>query len=148
MKNSAFIKLNGQEDSQYIDIFTEYGVSFLKGSYLTLLKKSSSKGYVENDSRLQHGVQMVAKAKYARYQKRSLSVTILLEASNESQFSDRFEAFQDKISQGLFLLKIPSKSRVFKLVYNDLKIKQEFRFNMATFTLELTEPNPEDRIKL
>ena len=145
MKNSAFIKLAGEQDSAYVDIFVQYGVSFVKNSYLTLLKKSASKGYVENDSRIEHGVQMVAKPQYAKYQKRGLSLTILLEADSASQFSQRLEDFTDKISQGLFYLKIPSKARVFKLVYNDMKPKQEYRNFRATFTLELTEPNPNDR---
>lgn len=148
MKNSAFIKLAGEADSAYVDIFTEYGVSFLKGSYLTLLKKSSAKGYVENESRLAHGVQMVAKPAYAKYSKRTLSLTILLEAGSSSQFSSRLEAFQDKLLQGLFYLKVPSKNRIFKLVYNDIKPKQEYRENRATFTLELTEPNPQDRLSI
>lgn len=148
MKNSAFIKLPDDEDTQYVDIYTEYGVSFLKGAYLTLLNKSASKGYVENDSRLQHGVQLVAKPKYAKYQKRTVTVGLLLEAATASEFSDRFEAFTSKISQGIFYLKIPSKNRIFKLVYNDIKIKQQFRGNRATFTLEITEPNPQDRLSI
>lgn len=148
MKNSAFIKLEGEEDSQYIDIFDEYGVSFMKGEYLKLLSKAATKSYVENESRLQHGVQMIAKPKYARFQKRTVSCSILMEASSASQFSSRFEAFTEKVSQGLFYLKIPSKNRIFKLVYSDLKIKQEYRGNRATFTLEMTEPNPNDRLSI
>ena len=148
MKNSAFIKLAGEADSAYVDIFTEYGVSFLKGSYLTLLKKSPSKSYVENDSRLSHGVQIVAKPAYAKYAKRTLALTFLLEANSAAQFSSRFEAFQDKLLQGMFFLKIPSKNRIFKLVYNDIKPKQEYRGNRAIFTLELTEPNPQDRLSI
>ena len=148
MKNSAFIKLADEEDSQYIDIYTEYGVSFMKGSYLTLLKKSASKGYVKNDSRLRHGVQMVAKAKYAKFSERTLSLSFLMEANTASQFTERYEAFEAKVYQGLFFLKIPSKNRVFKLVCNDIKPKQEYFGNRATFTLELTEPNPNDRLSI
>lgn len=143
MKNSAFIKLADEEN--FVDIYTTYGISFVKGSWLTLLKKSQSKGYVENDSRLEHGVRMVAKPEYAKFAKRSLSLTILLEASSASEFSSRLEAFTQKVSQGLFFLKVPSKDRVFKLVYTDLKIKQEYRNFKATFTLEITEPNCNDR---
>lgn len=148
MKNSAFIRLADETDDKYVDIYETYGVSFLKGSYLTFLKKSASKGFVENDSRLEHGVQMVTNPDYAKYSKRTVSVSLLMEASSASQFSSRFEAFQDKIMQGLFYLKIPSICRVFKLVYSDLKIKQEYRRNFATFTLEMTEPNPQDRISV
>lgn len=148
MKNSAFIRLADESDDKYVDIYDTYGVSFLKGSYLALLKKSASKDFVENDSRLEHGVQMVAKPDYAKYSKRTVSVSIIMEANTSAQFSTRFETFQDKIMQGLFYLKIPSVNRVFKLVYSDLKIKQEYRGNFATFTLEMVEPNPQDRLSI
>ena len=148
MKNSAFIKLAEEADSQYVDIYTQYGVSFIKGAYLQLLKRSASKSYVENDSSLDNGVQMVAKQRYGKYQKKSVSVQFLLEASDRQQYVSRVEGFIDKISQGLFCLKIPSLYRVFRLVYTDIKIKQEFRNNHATFTLEMVEPNPMDRVNL
>ena len=145
MKNSAFIKLADEWEGSYVDIYTKYGVSFVKGSYLQLIRKGASKGYVTNESRLQHGVRMVAKPEYAKYKSRSVSVTILLEASSRRDYVNKIEAFTEKISQGLFCLKIPSCYRVFRLVYTDMKIKQEFRNNHATFTLEMTEPNPDDR---
>lgn len=148
MKNSAFIKLSGEADSAYRDIFTNYGVSFLKGSYLTLIMKSGSKGYVMNNSRLAHGVQVVATSTYAKYNARTLSLTFLMEASSVTDFVTKLENFTDLLNSGLFYLKVPSKKRVFKLVYNNIKPKQEFRNNKATFTLELTEPNPQDRVTL
>ena len=148
MKNSAFIKLDGEEDNAYVDIYTSYGVSFIKGAYINLVKKAASKGYVENSSRLAHGVQMLASPKYARYSSKQVSVNILLEADSLQQYVTRIEDFTDKISQGLFCLKIPSLHRIFKLVYNDIKIKQEFRNNRAIFTLEMIEPNTEERIAI
>lgn len=148
MKNSAFIRLAGETDAQYVDIFTTYGVSFIKGEYLKLISKAASKGYVSNSSRLQHGVQMLAKPAYAKYASRTVSLQILLEAGSASEYVNRIEAFTDKISQGLIFLKIPSRHRIFKLVYNDMKPKQEFMDNRATFTLEMTEPNVNDRITI
>lgn len=145
MKGSAFIKLNGEEDSAYVDIFDTYGVSFMKGSYVELLKPASTKGYVKNESRLANGVQYVAKPTYAYVAEKKLTVTIYLEASTVSQYVTRLEGFLDKISQGLFLLKIPSRFRVFKLVYSDIKNIKEYSNQFATFTLELIEPNPKDR---
>ena len=148
MKNSAFIKLDGEADSAYRDIYTNYGVSFVKGSYLTLIMKSASKGYVQNNSRLSHGVQLLASSGYAKYNSRTLSLTLLMEASTVAQFVTRLENFTDLLNSGLFFLKVPSKKRVFKLVYSNLKPKQEFKNNKATFTLDLMEPNPQDRVVL
>ena len=153
MKGSAFIKRAEGEGSatdsrSYVDIYDNYGVSFVKGSYLTLIKKSAAKDYVVNNSRLEDGVQIVASSDYAKYNSRSFSVTILLEASSREQFVSRIENFTEKIARGAFYLKVPSVKRVFLLVYNDMEIKQEFRKYKATFTLKLTEPNPTDRTVL
>ena len=148
MKGSAFIRLASEQDSAYVDVYDTYGVSFVKGSYLTLVKKSASKGYVTNDSRLNNGVQMVADSDYAKLSSRQFSVTILMEASTKANFVTYLENFTAKISNGLIFLKIPSVKRVFKLVYNDMDIKQEYRGNKATFTLKLTEPDPTDRVTL
>ena len=145
MKNSAFVKLAGEDNTSYVDIYTEYGVSFIKGAYLQLLKRPASKGYVTNDSVLANGVQVLAKPKYAKYGSKNVSVKILLEAGSRQQYIDRLERFMAKISQGLFCLKIPSYHRVFRLVYTDIKISQEFRNYRATFTLEMTDPNVDNR---
>ena len=105
MKNNAFIKLASEADSAYEDIYIVYGVSFIKGAYIEMLKRSASKDYVKNESRLSDGSSYVAKPQYAKYQEKTFSVQILLEASSRSQFSSRFEAFCDKISNGMFFLK-------------------------------------------
>lgn len=146
MKNSAFIKLASEADSAYEDIYTVYGVSFVKGSYLQLLNTSGAKEYASNDSRLQHGVQYVASPQYAKRTEKKISLDIVIEASTRAQFISRYEAFTERISNGLFFLKIPSFFRVFKLVYSNIAVKQEYRNKWATFTLELKEPNPKDRI--
>lgn len=148
MKNSAFIKLSSESDSAYVDIFTSYGVSFVKGSYLKLLNTARAKDYVTNNSRLQNGTQYLASAINSKVSEKSVTLELLLEASSSSDFSTKYEGFTSKITQGLFYLKIPSKSRVFKLVYSNITPKQEYRNFKATFTLELIEPNPKDRITL
>lgn len=148
MKGSAFVKLSTEADSAYVDLYDTYGVSFVKGAYFKLLSKAQSKGYVTNDSRLEHGVRMVAKAAYAKYASRNVSVDIVMEKLSSSTLETQYENFTAKISQGLFFLKIPTKKRVFKLVYSNIKPKQEFIGGFATFTLDLQEPNPNDRVTL
>lgn len=149
MKNSAFIKFATEQDSAYVDIYTQYGVSFIKGSYLKLLNTAKAKEYVTNESRLNDGVQYLATATYAKRSEKSVSLDILMEATSKADFVSKYEAFTDKIANGgTFWLKIPSLSRIFKLVYNDIQPKQEYRNNIATFTLSLKEPNPKDRVTI
>lgn len=147
MKNSAFIKLATEADSAYVDIFTAYGVSFVKGSYLKLINTSRAKDYITNESRLDDGTEYLTGATLSKRAERSVSLDILMEASSKSDFVTKYEAFTDKIANGgMFWLKIPSYARIFKLVYSDIQPKQEFRNNRATFTLSLKEPNPKDRV--
>lgn len=146
MKGSAFIKLQTEEDSSYEDIFSMYGVSFFKGSYLKLLNTSKAKEYVKNESRLEHGTRYLASPQYAKRGEKEISLDILLEADSMTDFVSKYESFTDRISSGLFFLKIPTYHRIYKLVYSDITTKQEFRGGKATFTLRLIEPNPKDRI--
>jgi len=148
MKNSAYIKRADEDDSLYKDLYEEYGVSFLKGSYLSLLSKAKAKDYVKNDSRLLDGVQYLATPATMKKADKNVSLTILMEGTDSDDFTSKYESFTDKISGGLIFLKVPSKKRVFKLVYSDIQIKQEYFQNKATFTLSMIEPNPEDRIIL
>ncbi len=148
MKGSAFIKLAAEQDSSYEDIYTVYGVSFVKGSYLKLLNAAKTKEYVRNSSRLEDGVRYIAKPAYAKSEEKTVSMDILFEADSERDFVDKYEAFTSKVSNGEIWLKIPSKYRVFKLVYNGISPKSEYRNNRAIFTLSFIEPNPKDRIVL
>lgn len=145
MKGSAFIKLKDQADSAYVDIFEAYGVSFIKGSYIKLLNTSKAKDYIKNESRTEHGTRYITGSTYLKRSERDVSLDILFEADTMAEFVSRYEAFTDKISSGMIYLKIPSRFRVFKLVYSDIQPKQEYRNKRATFTLKLTEPNPKDR---
>ena len=148
MKGSAFIKLASEADTSYEDIYTVYGVSFIKGSYQKLQDAGKAKTYVSNESRLEDGRRYVITSTYAKREEKKISLDILFEASTMKNYVDNYEAFVNRISTEIFFLKIPSRYRVFKLVYSDIKIKQEYRNNKAIFTLELVEPNPRDRIVL
>ena len=143
MKNSAFIR--SSNDVGYTDIYTEYGVSFIKGSYIKLLNKGKTKKPVKNESRLENGVRIGAPTHLHMLSNRTVSLDIIMEANSMQQFVERYEAFTEKLCEGMIYLKIPSRYRVFKLVYNGITPKQEYRNKMATFTLEMEEPNPNDR---
>ena len=145
MRNSAYIKTS-DEGAQYVDIYSEYGVSFMKGSYLKLLNYSKAKEYVQNDSRLENGVQILATADYAKVMARTISLNIFMEAGSRYEFVNRYEAFTKLLNHGVFFLKIPSSYRAYKLVYSDIQPSQDFNGKYGIFALSLIEPNPEDRV--
>lgn len=148
MKNIAFIKLVNEDDSSYVDLDT-FGITLVKGWREALLTPAPVKEYVINDSRLQHGQSVIATAKYAKKDKRDVSISFFLEGETEEEYLQRYEDFLNKIAySGEFCLKIPQLKRIFKLVYSQCSQFGDYGLKKGKFVLKLTEYNPDDRIKL
>lgn len=148
MKNIAFIKLVNEDDSSYLDLDT-FGITLVKGWREALLTPAPVKEYVTNDSRLQHGQSVIATPKYAKKDKRDVSISFFLEGETEEEYLQRYEDFLNKIAySGEFYLKIPQLKRIFKLVYSQCSQFGDYGLKKGKFVLKLTEYNPDDRIKL
>lgn len=148
MKNIAFIKLINEDDSSYVDLDT-FGITLVKGWREALLTPAPVKEYVINDSRLQHGQSVIATPKFAKKDKRDVSISFFLEGETEEEYLQRYEDFLNKIAySGEFCLKIPQLKRIFKLVYSQCSQFGDYGLKKGKFVLKLTEYNPDDRIKL
>lgn len=118
MKNQAYIKLVGEADTAYADL-DNYGVTLVRGWREALLTPAPVKSYVTNDSRLEHGQSVIATSKYAKIDKRDVSLSFFLEGSSQDDYLSKYEEFLNKIAySGQFCLKVPCLKRVFKLVYS------------------------------
>ena len=148
MKNIAFIKLINEGDSSYVDLDI-LGITLVKGWREALLTPAPVKDYVTNDSRLEHGQSVIATPKYAKKDKRDVSISFFLEGKTEEEYLQRYENFLDKIAySGEFCLKVPQLKRIFKLVYSQCSQFGDYGLKRGKFVLKLTEYNPDDRIKL
>lgn len=148
MKNIAFIKLINEGDSSYVDLDI-FGITLVKGWREALLTPAPVKDYVTNDSRLEHGQSVIATPKYAKKDKRDVSISFFLEGKTEEEYLQRYENFLDKIAySGEFCLKVPQLKRIFKLVYSQCSQFGDYGLKRGKFVLKLTEYNPDDRIKL
>lgn len=148
MKNIAFIKLVDEGDSSYVDLDI-FGITLVKGWREALLTPAPVKDYVINDSRLEHGQSVIATQKYAKKDKRDISITFFLEGKTEEEYLQRYEDFLNKIAySGEFCLKVPQLKRIFKLVYSQCSQFGDYGLKKGKFVLKLTEYNPDDRIKL
>lgn len=148
MKNIAFIKLINEGDSSYVDLDI-FGITLVKGWREALLTPAPVKDYVTNDSRLEHGQSVIATPKYAKKDKRDVSISFFLEGKTEEEYLQRYEDFLNKIAySGEFCLKIPRLKRIFKLVYSQCSQFGDYGLKRGKFVLKLTEYNPDDRIKL
>lgn len=148
MKNDAFIKLVDEADSAYVDLDT-FGITLVRGWREALLTPAPIKSYVTNNSRLEHGQSVIATAKYARKDKRDVSISFFLEGNSQEDYLKKYESFLDKIAySGQFCLKVPCLRRVFKLVYSQCSQFGDYGLKKGKFTIKFTESNPNDRIKL
>lgn len=148
MKNQAFIKLVDEADTAYVDLDT-FGVTLVRGWREALLTPAPVKSYVTNDSRLEHGQAVIATSKYAKKDKRDVSLTFFLEGISQSDYLSKYEAFLAKIAySGQICMKVPCLNRVFKLVYSQCSQFGDYGLKRGKFVLKLTEYNPNDRIEL
>lgn len=145
MKGQAYIGIEGETGVTYTDI-SEYGVTLTRGWREALLKPSSMKSYTTNDSRLEHGIRMMALAKYAKQKERDVQLSVFIEGTSESDYLAKYENFLNIVAyNGIIFLKVPCMNRIFKLVYTDCTKFGDFGLRKANVTLKFTEPNPTDR---
>jgi hypothetical protein len=148
MKNDAFVKLVDEADSAYVDLDT-FGITLVRGWREALLTPAPVKSYVTNNSRLEHGQSVIATSKYAKKDKRDVSISFFLEGNSQEDYLKKYESFLDKIAySGQFCLKVPCLRRVFKLVYSQCSQFGDYGLKKGKFTIKFTESNPNDRIKL
>lgn len=137
--------MKGQAYINEKDIFVNYGATLIRGAYEALLTPAAAKSYISNESRMQHGVRMIANAENARTQSREFVINILIEGSDEVSYLRQYEAFINDVSAGLFELKVPRLGRIFKVVYSSCSKYGNYGLKKGIFALRLVEPNPKDR---
>lgn len=143
-KNKVFIKLKNEEDTEYIDIST-YGVAFIKGAYDKLLEYPAPKSLLQWDDRRNHGVDYIADNDTIRYDKKSVTINLLMVGSSETDCFSKYEEFMAKITQGVIYLKVILLNRIFKLVYNRVSNIERLDEKSRKFALTMIELNPADR---
>lgn len=148
MKNwsgKAFIKIKGEDDTKYEDIFTTYGICLRKGAYESLLEYPAPKNLITWSDRRNDGVEYLADKDTIRVDKKNVSVNVVLFAENEADYYTKYEAFFKRITSGILYLKIPTLGKVFKLVYSKQSGLSKINKKTSIFALNFVEPNPTDR---
>lgn len=126
------------------DAFDLWGVSLSETSLSELMVPSSNKAYIENESRLQHGKQIIVAD--SKMDARSITLQVNLIADNESQFFDRYDRFCKVLANGTLNIRTCYRPDVvYKTVYVSCSQFSQFMRGIAKFSLKLIEPNPNDR---
>lgn len=132
----------------WIDLYTEYGISFTEASLSQLMTPAPNKEAVENKSRLQHGKRVVRKAKYTKKDERTVTLEMHLTAPDRRAFWSRYRAFcTDFLDVGHFDIYNSDigSDMIFRMTYVSCNEFSEFAQQIAKFTLTLNEPDPSNR---
>nr|DAG98139.1 MAG TPA: tail protein [Herelleviridae sp.] len=136
MKGELFI--NGE------DAYLQWGISMDDTSLSELMTPPANKAFIENESRLQHGKQVLVANQ--KLDQRNLTLQINLTAPTEEQFFARYSSFCKVLATGV--LHIQTKYQpgvVYKTIYLSCGQFSQFMRGIGKFSLKLNEPNPNDR---
>lgn len=135
------------KDELYIngkDAYTTWGITMEDGALSDLMTPVSNKAFIENESRLEHGKQIIVAN--LKLDERSLTLTINISASSEKQFFERYNSFCKELATGRLEIKTMYQTEiVYKTIYQSCSQFSQFMRGMGKFVLKLTEPNPNDR---
>lgn len=141
------------------DAYTEWGLSMDPSALSALMTPSATKSYIENDSRLEHGKEMITSytktdsdgnkvnVNTVKLDARDVTVTFNITARNETQFLQRYYSFCSELEKGTLDISTSFLPNVvFHMIYVSCSQFSEFNLGIGKFTLKLTEPNPKNRV--
>lgn len=128
--------INGQ------DAFDEWGIILGDNAINALLAPPAMKAYIENESRLQHGTQIIPTDKVAS---RDVQLTLYLKAKNSADYALKYAAFIEELRKGIIEFHVISIDTTFKMLFTSCQ--QYTAINtLGKFIFRFVEPNPADRL--
>ena len=124
----------------------KWGISLGESSLSELMTPPANKAFIENESRLQHGKQiLVANPKV---EARNLTLQLNLTAATKSAFFDKYNLFcKEVLATGVLNIETGYQEEVvYKTIYVSCSQFSQFRQGIAKFSLKLIEPDPSDRM--
>lgn len=127
------------------DAYTTWGITLSETSLSALMTPSSIKAPVENKGRGADGKQVLIPA-VPKIDEREISLMINLSAPNETAFFQRYQSFCTELEKGRLDIRTKYQPNiVYHFVYVSCNQFSEFMRGIASFTLRLNEPNPQNR---
>nr|DAN67500.1 MAG TPA: tail protein [Caudoviricetes sp.] len=124
----------------------KWGISLGESSLSELMTPPANKAFIENESRLQHGKQiLVANPKV---EARNLTLQLNLTAATKNAFFDKYNLFcKEVLATGVLNIETGyQEGVVYKTIYVSCSQFSQFMQGIAKFSLKLIEPDPSDRM--
>lgn len=126
------------------DAYITWGISMDDTSLSDLMTPPAIKAFIENESRLEHGKNIVVAN--PKLDARNLTLQIFLTAANEQQFFERYNSFCKELATGeLYIRTKHQPTVVYRTIYQSCSQFSQFMFGIGKFSLKLVEPNPNNR---
>lgn len=130
------------------NIWETWGAELMDGTLEALLTPPPVKEYIEDDSRMEHGVRITSTPEICKMDAREISVPVLITGSSYEDYLAKYTSFVNELVRGKIALKIPALGKVYTLYYLSCSKYGSYGRCRGKFTLKLKEPNPEDRIDI
>lgn len=137
MERNAFI--NGR------NIWSTWGAELMDGALEAILTPPPVKDYIENDSRLGHGIQITSSPEICKMDSRELTLPFFITGNSQSDYLDKYSSFVSELVKGKIALKIPALGKTYNLYYLSCGKYGSYGKCRGKFMVKLKEPNPGDR---
>lgn len=132
--------INGQ------DAWTAWGVNMGEGFIDAIDGFVPLKGFIENESRAEHGKRVLATD--PKVASRDITLSFTIKGDSEADYRAKRNAFEAELCKGMLTVKAPVLGeQVYKLIYLGKNVSYGLNLSrtFATFAAKFEEPNPADR---
>lgn len=128
------------------DAWATWGVNMGEGFLDAIDAPLPMKEYIEDESRLEHGIRI--DTSIPKVDSREITLGFTITGSSETDYRSKKSAFQTELQNGSFTIRIPALgTQKYKMVYTGKSISYGLSLDRSFghFTMKVTEPNPMDR---
>jgi hypothetical protein len=141
------MKRTGEVFINDLDAFENWGISFTDKSLSTLMEPEPLKNPVENKSTTRDGKQ-IRKEAQPKVDERDLTLAVQLYARNRTELFSRLKSFKTELKKRRIVIRTKYEPGVYyRCDYQSCTQYTSFHRGLATFSLKLNEPNPNNRDK-
>lgn len=141
MNRTGEVFING------LDAFGNWGVSFTDKSLSTLMEPEPLKDPVTNKSTTEDGKKVRMEAT-PKVDERDITLAVQLYARNRTELFTRLKAFKTELKKRRIVINTKYEKDVYyRCDYQSCMQYTSFHRGLATFSLKLNEPNPNNRGK-
>lgn len=131
--------MHGQIIINNVDIYDEYKVSPLRGTYATLLGSIEAKESVSNNSRLENGVRYSI-TEELKLDERDFTISFVVDGAENKRKFIKF------LLSGLLSMYVPKNGETYELLFVSLNKETTYiGSSLRTIEIKFKEPNPSNR---